>query len=140
MEEEASLNTVGFEVTPINNNCANQKNIIQSNISSSQGVQNNKQIDNLSNQSKQDTAFDTVDTESLKPLYGGGDLKDYQIIFKKKVFFMKSKNIEEALHHIAKILKLKNHGLFETQEMNKKISNNIYHYKNNKKPIIIKIK
>ena len=33
---------------------------------------------------------------------------------------MKSKNIEEALHHIAKILKLKNHGLFETQEMNKK--------------------
>ena len=73
MEEEASLNTVGFEVTPINNNCANQKNIIQSNISSSQGVQNNKQIDNLSNQSKQDAAFDTVDTESLKPLSSGLD-------------------------------------------------------------------
>jgi len=140
MEEEASLNTVGFEVTPINNNCANQKKIIQSNNSSNEGTQNNNKINNVSNQSKQDAAYDTVDTESLKPLYGGTYLKNYRIIYKKKIFFMKSEHIEEALLHIAKILKLKNHALFETQEMNKKLGNNIYHYKNNKKPIIIKIK
>lgn len=140
MEEEASLNTVGFEVTPVGNNCSNQKKVIISNNSSNPSTQNNQQIDNVANQAKQDAAYDNIDTESLKPLYGGGDLNDYQIIYKKKIFFMKSKHIEEALHHLAKILKLKNHALFETQQINNHSNNHIYHYKNNKKPVIIKIK
>ena len=140
MEEEAVLNTVGFNVTPINNNCSNQKKIIVANDNSNPATKNNQQIDNVSNQAKQNAAYDNVDTESLKPLYGGGDLKDFQIIFRKKVFFIKSKNIEDALHQIAHLVKLKNHALFETQELNKKYSNHIYHYKNNKKPVILKIK
>jgi len=57
---------------------------------------------------KQNAAYDNVDTESLKPLYGGGDLKDFQIIFRKKSsFLIKSKNIEDALHQIAHFIKIK---------------------------------
>lgn len=140
MEEEGALNTIGFNVTPINNNCSGEKKIIVSNNSSDPSTLSNQNIDNVTNQAKQDSSYDRIDTETLKPLYGGANLKDYQIIYKKKIFFIKSNQVEEALHQIAKMVKIKNHALFETQELNKKSSNHIYHYKNNKKPIIIKIK
>ena len=146
MEEEMALNTVGFDVTPINNNCSmQQKTVILSN-SDDPGSQTNQQIDSTSAQAKNDSAFDTIDTESLKPLYGG-KLNQYEIIYKNKIFIVRTHEINNIIKHLVKELKIKKDALFEVNQIkkikkNKNIYSNthIYHYKNNKRPVILKVR
>ena len=135
MEEESGSS---YDFQPINTGCpTNQKNIISDNGS---GTKNNNSIDATSNQSKSDAMYDQ--TNQVTSLYGGNinGLKNYEIIYKKKKINIKTFNINEALIHLINRLDIKKDCLFQTTEINKKKTSSIYHFKNNKRKSIIKIR
>lgn len=137
MEEELySDNNV--DVKPINKNCnPNHKTVV---IDDSTSSKNNDSLDSTSNQAKTDAAFDN--DPQVKPLYGGINLyglKNYEINYKKKKFLINTFNINEALFHLVKSLKIKHDCLFEVKDIGNR-RKSIYHYKNNKRKIINKIR
>lgn len=138
MDEESPYSDNNIDIKPINSNCnPNQKTAI---IDDSVSSKNNDNLDNTSNQAKVDSSFDN--DPQVKPLYGGTNiygLKNYEINYKKKKFLINTFNIHEALMHLVDSLKIKNDCLFEVKDINIKKSS-IYHFKNNKRKMINKIR
>lgn len=138
MDEESSYSDSKIDVVPINKNCnPNQKTVI---VDDGTAARNNESLSKTDAQSSADSAFDN--DNDVKPLYGGFNiygLKNYQINYKKKKFIIKTFDINEALFHLVDSLKIKNDCLFEVKEINNK-KNSIYHFKNNKRKIINKIR
>ena len=136
MEEESGSS---YDFKPINSGCpANQINIISDDGT---GKKNNNAIDDTSNKAKTDSMYDQ--TNQVNSLYGGSiqGLKNYEIIYKKKKINIKTFNINEALIHLINNLDIKKDCLFQTTEINnKKNKSSIYHFKNNKRKSIIKIR
>ena len=137
--DEESYSDAAIDVQPINKNCnPNNKTVIKDD---GVGAQNNKTIDNNANKANTDATYDH--SNEVKPLYGGINkiygLKNYKINYKKKNFLIKTFNIDEALFHLVDSLKIKNDCLFEVKEVGVK-KNSIYHFKNNKRKIINKIR
>ena len=137
--DEESYSDSAIDVKPINKNCSpNQKTVV---IDDNAGSKNNDALNKTDAQSKSDAAFDH--DNQVAPLYGGTNvygLKNYQINYKKKNFFIKTFDINEALFHLVDSLRIKNDCLFEVKEIGNKKNNSIYHFKNNKRKIINKIR
>ena len=138
MDEESTYSDSNIDVKPINKNCnPNQKMSIKDDNTSSR---NNDNLDNTNNQAKVDSSFDN--DPQVAPLYGGTNiygLKNYEINYKKKKFLINTFNIQEALMHLVNSLKIKNDCLFEVRDISIK-KNSIYHFKNNKRKLINKIR
>ena len=131
MDEEI-YSPAAIDVKPINSNCKqNTSTTIQSTNS------NNEKLDHTNNQLEASSVHDH--TNNVKPLYGGNiyKLKNYEIIYKKKKFQIKSNNINKALLYLVNSLNINHDCLFEVKTNKKK--NDIYHFKNNKRKIINKI-
>ena len=138
MDEESTYSDNNIDVKPINKNCnPNQKTSIKDHNASSR---NNDNLDNTNNQAKVDSSFDN--DPQVAPLYGGTNiygLKNYEINYKKKKFLINTFNIQEALMHLVDSLKIKSDCLFEVRDISVK-KNSIYHFKNNKRKLINKIR
>jgi len=139
MEEEVlPYSDDNIDVKPINKNCSqNQRTII---VDDNNASKNNDQINHVNNQAKADAIYDN--DPQVKPLYGGVNMygiQNYQINYKKKKFLINTFNIQEALFHLVKSLKIKNDCLFEVKNVNNK-KTSIYHFKNNKRKVINKIR
>ncbi len=137
--DEESYSDAAIDVKPINKNCnPNQKVEI---VDNNTGAKNNQGIDETSNKANVQASYDK--DPNPKPLYGGINkiygLKNYEIKYKKKNFLIKTFNIDEALFHLVDSLKIKNDCLFEVKEIGLK-KNSIYHFKNNKRKVINKIR
>ena len=137
--DEESYSDSAIDVKPINRNCnPNQKTVV---IDDNAGSKNNDALNKTDAQSKSDAAFDH--DNQVAPLYGGTKIygiKNYQINYKKKNFVIKTFNINEALFHLVDSLRIKNDCLFEVKELGIKKNSSIYHFKNNKRKIINKIR
>ena len=141
MEEEMNTNSYSssnIEVTPINKNCnSNTKIVIKDDNTASN---NNNDINHNHQQTKVDAMYDT--DQQVGPMKGGNflyEIKDYDIIYKKKKINIKTENINKALLYIINTLNINNDCLFEVKlRGTKKIS--IYHFKNNKRKIINRIR
>lgn len=136
MDEESPV-----DVIPINKNCnSNQKVAV---VDDSTGSKNNDALNNTNEQAKANAAYDQENNP--KPLYQGGSinkiygLKNYEINYKKKKFLINTFNIDDALFHLVSSLKIKNDCLFEVKEVGLK-KKSIYHFKNNKRKIINRIR
>jgi hypothetical protein len=133
--EEETLNTIGYDVTPINHRCPSQKKNIINNNSADQSSINHQQIEKTSYQSYANNAADTIDAEP-GPLYGGHRNQNCIIRFHKNTLQLSTNNKQNIFQFIKKNCKIKHDTLFELT-MNKR--KEIYLYKYTKKPSIKKI-
>tara|TARA_B100001175_G_C19276722_1_gene526823 strand:- start:172 stop:573 length:402 start_codon:yes stop_codon:yes gene_type:complete len=133
MDEEQN-----YDFKPINSNCSPTEQVKI--VDSGTGSKNNESLDKTSNQANADAQYDS--TNQVNAMYGGNiyGLKNYEINYKKKKIYLKTFNITEALFHIINNFKIKKDCLFEVNEINNKNNRSIYHFKNNKKKVINKIR
>ena len=108
-----------YDVKPVNSNCTNNK-VTSINPKQSGNAQVNNNLNDTSYQHESNNKYDTVDSESVKPLYGGNKNKKYTIEYenKKEIIYGKNEN---------KLLK----DYFKNKKFSKDIIVNIY--ENNKK-------
>lgn len=136
MDEESSQN---FDFEPINSKCPT--NVITQTNNNDASSKNNAALDKTSAQASIDSSNDQ--DVPVGSLYGGNiyGLKNYEIIYKKKKINIKTFNIKDALLHIINSLNINKDCLFQITEINsKKNISSIYHFKNNKRKIINKIR
>lgn len=133
MDEETS-----YDFKPINSNCNPNEQVKV--VDDGKGAKNNEALDKTNNQAASDAQYDS--TNQVNAMYGGNiyGLKNYEINYKKKKIYLRTFDINEALNHIIKNFKIKKDCLFEVNEINNKNNRNIYHFKNNKKKEIVKIR
>jgi hypothetical protein len=133
MEEESAYSSSSIEIVPITKSTTSNTPVkVQDNSQASANISTNAQ------QASVDASYDT--TINVQPLHGGTNLygiKNYEIIYKKKKFQIKSNNINKALLYLVNSLNINHDCLFEVKTNKKK--NDIYHFKNNKRKIINKI-
>lgn len=133
MEEEST-----YDFKPVNSNCSPNHQVKI--VDNGDAANNNKSIDKNNEQAKTDAQNDNQ--IQVNPQYGGNvyGLKDYEIIYNKKKIYLKAFNINSALLHLVESFKINKDCLFEVGELKQKKNKSIYHYKNNKKKIINKIR
>ena len=133
MDEETN-----YDFKPINSKCSPNTEVKV--VDSNTGSKNNEQLDKTANQAAADSQYDS--TNQVNAMYGGNvyGLKNYEINYKRKKIYLKTFNLNEALLHITNSLKIKKDCLFEVNELNSKNNTSIYHFKNNKKKVILKIR
>lgn len=109
---------VDYEVKPTNHQCSNQihteaiksnPNTLNTNTTSS--------IDNNNNQAYVNSQYDNVNSNDIKPMYGGSD-KVYKIIFKNNIHYIFSKSEKNAIKKIIKNNSNKKDNLLEIFENN----------------------
>ena len=114
-----------YDIKPANHACASSTSsqVIQPTPNSSTGNATND-IDASSKQHDSDAQYDNTDNIEVKPLYGGGDLTKFKIIFKNKINYIYSNN------EISAIKDLLNNKIF-------KVDNLLEIFYNNKKSMYI---
>ena len=91
-----------YDVKPVNSNCTNNK-VIGVNPKQSGDAQVNNNLNDTSYQHESNNKYDTVDSESVKPLYGGNTNKKYTIKYENKKEIIYGKNENKLLKNILKI-------------------------------------
>jgi hypothetical protein len=125
-----------YDVVPANSNCDTQVN--KSLIITTPGTQTNQGILNvngLKNQQIENSKYDNIDNISVKPMYGG-NIKNFELIFKNKKYFINSNNTHNAINDFLKFTNkiYKKDILIEIKEKKNK-NYNLYVIKGNKKNI-----
>jgi hypothetical protein len=88
--------TPDFDVIPANNNCSSQSTVV---VTSNQGspVSNaSTNVTNVNNQHLADSQYDTINSSSIQPMYGGNQQK-FNVVFKEKVFTILSNDPLKAV-------------------------------------------
>lgn len=110
-----------YDIIPANNGCSTSTNslLIKPTPNSSTGNATTN-IDATSNQHDSDSQYDNTDSIVVKPLYGGGDLTKFKIIFKNKINYIYSNNEIGAIKDVLNNKIFKVDHLLEIFHNNKK--------------------
>lgn len=94
--------TPDFNVVPANNNCGNQTPIVVTSNPGSAVSNASNNVTNVNNQYAANSQYDTINPNTIQPMYGGNQ-KKFQVIFKDETFTILSddplKAVKEALHN-----------------------------------------
>lgn len=109
---------VDYEVQPVNNQCSSVINT--ETIKSNPNTINTNTMSTINNSNSQayvDSQYDNVNSNDVKPMYGGSD-KIYKIIFKNNIHYIFSKSENNAIKKIIKNNSSKKDNLLEIFENN----------------------
>lgn len=110
-----------YDIKPVNHACASSTSdhVIKPTPNSSTGNATSD-IDASSQQHDSDAQYDNTDSIEVKPLYGGGDLTKFKIIFKNKINYIYSNNEIGAIKNVLNNKIFKVDHLLEIFHNNKK--------------------
>ena len=109
---------VDYDVQPANNQCSSVINT--ETIKSNPNTLNTNTMSTINNSNSQayvDSQYDNVNSNDVKPMYGGSD-KIYKIIFKNNIHYIFSKSEKNAIKKIIKNNSNKKDNLLEIFENN----------------------
>jgi hypothetical protein len=109
---------VDYEVQPANNQCSSVINT--ETVKSNPNTLNTNTMSTINNSNSQayvDSQYDNVNSNDVKPMYGGSD-KIYKIIFKNNIHYIFSKSENKAIKKIIKNNSSKKDNLLEIFENN----------------------
>lgn len=125
-----------YDFNPINEECSNSNEVVQVNTVNSGDASVSNSLDNTSYQQDMNNRYDTVNQESLQPLYGGRGNNKYILEINDKKYIFYDKNEKNILNGLSKNLKINKDLIINIY--NKK-NKNKYILRNNKKKNFIKI-
>ncbi len=114
-----------YDVKPVNKNCSGKVGVSNTSTKGSGDSKVSSNLDNSSYQNESNNRYDTIDSESVKPLYGG----------KKNKYILEYENKKEILYETSEKDLLKNY--FKNKKFHKDILVILTH-RNNKNKFIIR--
>lgn len=118
-----------YDVKPINEECSGSKSLAGVSAKNSGNSNVSNSLDSTSYQSDSNNQYDTVNSESVKPLYGGKIYNKYNIDYNNKKSVIYGKDEKNALKSYFKNIKLNKDVIIN---INHKMKKNKFIIRNNK--------